>query len=209
MVKKQMYTSMVDLDAYARTDWVYVGCLKTEEEYAGIANALRHAGIDYSLKDKGSLRENNIFAAIFFSSKYDKNYGMDLFVPAGMEKRACKTLKDDAALRIAADRQADEGKAYQAAFEEAASRARAAALGRNDNRASWERKLNVPNRPYSKPTGRIVRPPIDSSSKANGDSSSARGTSDSQPRQRAMRFAKIAIAVLALVLTFTGFAFFR
>ena len=93
--QRKGWTTMVDLDEFERTTWSYLGNVKELRRYRGVANLFRHEGIALYGKDLGTIKMNHPVMCMAVPQSKDKNYGVDLYVPASDKKRAARLFSDD------------------------------------------------------------------------------------------------------------------
>ncbi|MDR2492721.1 MAG: hypothetical protein LBD25_04595 [Coriobacteriales bacterium] len=117
MGRRRGFTTMADLREYKRTTWSYVANITYTWQYDGMANLFRENDIPLYGIDLGSTRENHVFLAVFIPEKMNKNYGMNIFVPAARSKEAQALISDEKLWRAAALRESQEGPGHYEAFE--------------------------------------------------------------------------------------------
>lgn len=134
--QKKGWTTMVDLDEFERTTWSYLGNVKELRRYRGIANLFRHEGIALYGKDLGTMKMNHPIMCMAIPQSKDKNYGVDLYVPASDKKRAARLFADDELLERHAQLEETEGEAACARFDaEARAAKEQRAIARRERRA--------------------------------------------------------------------------
>ena len=85
-----------------------------------MAYLFREAGIPLCGIDRGTLKANHPIMAMGVPMQRDKNYGVDIYVPANCKKRASKIIGDEDRLRECAALEREEGRDARAEFERAA-----------------------------------------------------------------------------------------
>jgi hypothetical protein len=177
---------------------VFVANILKQNDYDGIAHAFRHAGIPYTLEEKGTLRTNNVFLGLFTPPSRDRNYGMDVFVPAGLTRKAKGILGDSRLLAEAALREHAEGELHQALFVEKVLEYKKGVLDEQEEQHRLARRLGIPPKYENKPVGRLIREEYPT---ATGAQENSESEDSGAQKKRVAGALKVAIIVLAIVLT--------
>ncbi len=111
---------MADLKEYKQTTWTFLANITYQWQYDGIANLFRKNGIPLYGIDLGSTKENHVFLGVFVPKNMNRNYGVNIFVPEGREREARQLIRDEAALREAAQAEQTEGSEHYRRFSEEA-----------------------------------------------------------------------------------------
>lgn len=117
MQRRKGFTTMADLDEFERTTWAFLANVKMVWEYEGMAYLFRQEGIPLYGYEKGTTKMNHPVMGMVIPPSKDKNYGVDIYVPAGKRARALKLIADGERLRECAQLEAVEGPACHALFE--------------------------------------------------------------------------------------------
>jgi hypothetical protein len=107
---------MEDLQEYHATTWRFLVNITMRWQYDGIANLFREAGIPLYGVDLGTTKENHILLGAFVPARLDRNYGVNIHVPADAWTRALALIGREDMLREAAAREAESGPAMHQAF---------------------------------------------------------------------------------------------
>ena len=134
--QKKGWTTVVDLEEYKKMTWSYLTNVKQTWEYDGIAYIFRKKGIHLYGRDCGSLKMNHPILTIGIPQHKDKNYGVDIYVPSKLKKKAASLLADEARVRECAELEVIAGEENARAFNEEAL----ANKKRNSQRKAERRK---------------------------------------------------------------------
>ena len=93
--KRQGFTTMVDLAEFEKTTWAFLVNIKMTWQYDGMAYLFREAGIPLYGIDRGTTKMNHPIAAMAIPMSKDKNYGVDIYVPADRKKKAASLIEDE------------------------------------------------------------------------------------------------------------------
>ncbi len=115
--QKKGWTTVVDIEEYKKITWSYLCNVKQVWEYEGMAYLFRKEGIDIYGKDLGSLKMNHPIACMAIPQHKDKNYGVDIYVPANLKSKAKKIFADKERLHQAAELEEEFGKEAHKEFE--------------------------------------------------------------------------------------------
>ena len=85
-------------------------------EYDGMAYLFRNANIPIYGIDRGTMKMNHPIMALGVPTQRDRNYGVDIYVPAKMKKKAESLLKDADRVRECAELEAVAGEENARAF---------------------------------------------------------------------------------------------
>ena len=107
--KRQGFTTMVDLAEFEKTTWAFLVNIKMTWQYDGMAYLFREAGIPLYGIDRGTTKMNHPIAAMAIPMSKDKNYGVDIYVPADRKKKAASLIEDEEKLARAAELEAEVG----------------------------------------------------------------------------------------------------
>ena len=107
--KRQGFTTMVDLAEFEKTTWAFLTNIKMIWQYDGMAYLFREAGIPLYGIDRGTTKMNHPIAAMAIPMSKDKNYGVDIYVPANRKKKAASLIEDEEKLARAAELEAKVG----------------------------------------------------------------------------------------------------
>lgn len=118
--KRQGFTTMVDLAEFEKTTWAFLVNIKMTWQYDGMAYLFREAGIPLYGIDRGTTKMNHPIAAMAIPMSKDKNYGVDIYVPADRKKKAVSLIEDEEKLARAAELEAEVGGEAHARFNEEA-----------------------------------------------------------------------------------------
>ena len=118
--KKTGFTTMVDLREFNETTWAFLTNITMTWQYDGIAYLFRKEGIPLYGIDRGTMKMNHPIACMAVPQHKDKNYGVDIYVPANCKKRASKIIGEEDRLRECAALEREEGRDARAEFERAA-----------------------------------------------------------------------------------------
>ena len=114
--KRQGWTTVTDIEEFKKMTWSFLKNIKMTWEYDGMAYLFREASIPIYGIDRGTMKMNHPIMALGVPTQRDKNYGVDIYVPAKMKKKAEALLKDPNRVRACAELEAVEGDAYAEAF---------------------------------------------------------------------------------------------
>lgn len=128
--KRTGFTTMVDLEEFNATTWAHLMNIKMTWQYDGIAYLFRQAGIPLYGIDRGTMKMNHPIACMAVPQHKDKNYGVDIYVPSSMKKKALKIVEDMERIRECAELEEEQGRAAREEFE------RAALAAKNHNQAA-------------------------------------------------------------------------
>lgn len=123
--QKKGWTTVVDIEQFKKMTWTYLTNVKQVWQYQGMAYLFREAGIDIYGKDLGTLKMNHPIACMAIPQHKDKNYGVDIYVPAKLKAKAEKLIADEERLRKASELEMQQGEAAHEEFERAALAAKA------------------------------------------------------------------------------------
>ena len=126
--KRQGFTTMVDLAEFEKTTWAFLTNIKMTWQYDGMAYLFREAGIPLYGIDRGTTKMNHPIAAMAIPMSKDKNYGVDIYVPADRKKKAASLIEDEEKLARAAELEAEVGGEAHARFNEEATEKKASYL---------------------------------------------------------------------------------
>lgn len=115
--QKKGWTTVVDIEEFKKITWTYLTNVKMTWEYQGMAYLFREAGIPIYGKDLGTMKMNHPIVCMAIPQHKDKNYGVDIYVPAKKKAKAEKLIADRGRLRQAAELEEVEGKAAHEEFE--------------------------------------------------------------------------------------------
>lgn len=115
--QKKGWTTVVDIEEFKEITWTYLTNVKMTWEYQGMAYLFREAGIPIYGKDLGTMKMNHPIVCMAIPQHKDKNYGVDIYVPAKKKAKAEKLIADRERLRQAAELEEVEGKAAHEEFE--------------------------------------------------------------------------------------------
>ncbi len=119
---------MVDLTEFEKTTWSFLLNIKMTWQYDGMAYLFREAGIPLYGIDRGTTKMNHPIMALGIPMNKDKNYGVDIYVPASQLKKATSLVSDEEKLRAAAELEAEAGQGNYDRFNEEATAAKATYL---------------------------------------------------------------------------------
>lgn len=114
--KRQGWTTVTDIEVFKTITWSFLTNIKMTWEYDGMAYLFRKANIPIYGIDRGTMKMNHPIMALGVPTQRDRNYGVDIYVPAKMKKKAESLLKDADRVRECAELEAVEGEAYAAEF---------------------------------------------------------------------------------------------
>ena len=123
--QKKGWTTVPDLEVYKQMTWSYLTNVKQTWQYAGIAYIFRKKGIYLYGHDCGSLKMNHPILTIGIPQHKDKNYGVDLYVPAEKKAQAQALIADWDRIRAYAELEEREGQEAYAQFEREATASKA------------------------------------------------------------------------------------
>lgn len=118
--QKKGWTTVVDIEEFKKITWAYLTNVKMVWEYQGMAYLFREAGIPIYGKDLGTMKMNHPIMCMAIPQHRDRNYGVDIYVPAKKKAKAEKLIADRERLREAAVLEQAEGAKAHAEFERAA-----------------------------------------------------------------------------------------
>ena len=139
--KRQGFTTMVDLAEFEKTTWAFLVNIKMTWQYDGMAYLFREAGIPLYGIDRGTTKMNHPIAAMTIPISKDKNYGVDIYVPADRKKKAASLIEDEEKLARAAELEAEVGGEAHARFNEEATEKKASYLEMKKERRRAKRGL--------------------------------------------------------------------
>lgn len=123
--QKKGWTTVTDIEEFKKMTWTYLTNIKMTWQYQGMAYLFREAGIPIYGKDLGTLKMNHPIACMAIPQSRDKNYGVDIYVPAKMKSKAEKIIADQDRIKECAELEAsDEAKAAREEFNRAALEAK-------------------------------------------------------------------------------------
>lgn len=118
--RKRGFTTMVDLGEFKQTTWAFLANITMQWQYDGMAYLFREAGIPLYGIDRGTTKMNHPWIGIMIPSSRDRNYGVDIYVPSKLVKRARKLIADEERLRESARLEEAFGSRFHKEFVEAA-----------------------------------------------------------------------------------------
>lgn len=130
---------MVDLQEFEETTWAFLANIKMIWQYDGMAYLFREAGIPLYGIDRGTTKMNHPVAAMAIPMNKDKNYGVDIYVPANRLKKAASLIENEEKLKAAAELEAQLGSGYYDTFNEEAAAAKAGYLAKKKERRREKR----------------------------------------------------------------------
>ena len=139
--KRQGFTTMVDLAEFEKTTWAFLVNIKMTWQYDGMAYLFREAGIPLYGIDRGTTKMNHPIAAMAIPMSKDKNYGVDIYVPADRKKKAVSLIEDEEKLARAAELEAEVGGEAHARFNEEAAEKKSSYLEMKKERRRAKRGL--------------------------------------------------------------------
>lgn len=119
------FTTVVDIEDFKTITWSYLTNVKMLWEYQGIAYLFREHGIPLYGYECGTMKMNHPVVGIVIPASRDKNYGVNIYVPADMKKKAAKLIADSDKVKESAELEALEGQPHYDAFETEARAAKA------------------------------------------------------------------------------------
>ena len=114
--RQKWWTTMEDIAEYRKTTWVFLKNIKMTWEYDGMAYMFRDAGIPICGIDRGTMKMNHPVLTLGVPSQNDKNYGVDIYVPAKLRGKALSLLADERRVRECAELEVAVGAEHAAAF---------------------------------------------------------------------------------------------
>ena len=129
---QRWWTTVEDLEEYKEITWAFLKNIKMTWEYSGMAYLFREAGIPLCGIDRGTLKANHPIMAMGVPMQRDKNYGVDIYVPAKMKGKALSLLSDEERVRECAELEAVVGAEHAREFNQVALE--------NKNRHAEEKK---------------------------------------------------------------------
>lgn len=114
--KRQGWTTVTDIEVFKTITWSFLTNIKMTWEYDGMAYLFRNANIPIYGIDRGTMKMNHPIMALGVPTQRDRNYGVDIYVPAKMKKKAESLLKDADRVRECAELEAVEGERNAEAF---------------------------------------------------------------------------------------------
>lgn len=97
--KQRWWTTVEDIEEYKKISWTFLKNIKMTWEYDGMAYLFREAGIPICGIDRGTMKMNHPIMAMGIPIERDKNYGVDIYVPAKMKGKAIGLLVDEERVR--------------------------------------------------------------------------------------------------------------
>ncbi|WP_172135633.1 hypothetical protein [Adlercreutzia sp. ZJ473] len=137
--KRTGFTTMVDLAEFEKTTWAFLTNVKMVWEYNGIAFLFREAGIPLYGLEKGTIKMNHPVIGMVIPPSKDKNYGVDIYVPAEKKAKAAKLIANRERVKKCAELELSAGPAHYDAFYSAARTAKAA-YDRQRHETRWKRR---------------------------------------------------------------------
>lgn len=114
--KRQGWTTVTDIEVFKTITWSFLTNIKMTWEYDGMAYLFRNANIPIYGIDRGTMKMNHPIMAFGVPTQRDRNYGVDIYVPAKMKKKAESLLKDADHVRECAELEAVAGEENARAF---------------------------------------------------------------------------------------------
>ena len=137
MAKRQRgWTTLTDIEEFKTITWSFLKNITMTWEYDGMAFLFREARIPIYGIDRGTMKMNHPIMAMGIPMQRDKNYGVDIYVPAKLKKKAASLLADEARVRECAELEIVAGEENARAFNEEAL----ANKKRNSQRKAERRK---------------------------------------------------------------------
>lgn len=137
MAKRQRgWTTVTDIEEFKTITWSFLKNITMTWEYDGMAYLFREARIPIYGIDRGTMKMNHPIMAMGVPIQKDKNYGVDIYVPAKLKKKAASLLTDEARVRECAELEIVAGEENARAFNEEAL----ANKKRNSRRKAERRK---------------------------------------------------------------------
>lgn len=118
--RKKGFTTMVDLGEFKQTTWTFLANITMQWQYDGMAYLFREAGIPLYGIDRGTTKMNHPWIGIMIPSSRDRNYGVDIYVPSKLVKRARRLIADEERLRESARLEEAFGSRFHEEFAKAA-----------------------------------------------------------------------------------------
>lgn len=104
MAKRQRgWTTLTDIEEFKTITWSFLKNITMTWEYDGMAYLFREARIPIYGIDRGTMKMNHPIMAMGIPMQRDKNYGVDIYVPAKLKKKAASLLADEARVRECAE----------------------------------------------------------------------------------------------------------
>lgn len=104
MAKRQRgWTTLTDIEEFKTITWSFLKNITMTWEYDGMAFLFREARIPIYGIDRGTMKMNHPIMAMGIPMQRDKNYGVDIYVPAKLKKKAASLLADEARVRECAE----------------------------------------------------------------------------------------------------------
>ena len=89
MAKRQRgWTTLTDIEEFKTITWSFLKNITMTWEYDGMAYLFREARIPIYGIDRGTMKMNHPIMAMGIPMQRDKNYGVDIYVPAKLKKKA-------------------------------------------------------------------------------------------------------------------------
>ena len=121
MAKRQRgWTTLTDIEEFKTITWSFLKNITMTWEYDGMAYLFREARIPIYGIDRGTMKMNHPIMAMGIPMQRDKNYGVDIYVPAKLKKKAASLLADEARVRECAELEIVAGEENARAFNEEA-----------------------------------------------------------------------------------------
>lgn len=118
--QRKGWTTVTDIEEFKKITWSYLTNVKMTWEYQGMANLFRKANIPIYGKDLGTLKMNHPILTMAIPQHKDKNYGVDIYVPASKKAKAEKLIADPERIKEAAELEETEGQAAYDSFNKEA-----------------------------------------------------------------------------------------
>ncbi len=118
--RKKGFTTMVEIEEFKRLTWSFLANITMQWQYDGMAYLFREADIPLYGVDRGTTKMNHPLIGIMIPSSRDKNYGVDIYVPSKLLKKARRLIANEEALREAAQLEELHGARFHEEFTQAA-----------------------------------------------------------------------------------------
>lgn len=134
--RQRGWTTLTDIEEFKTITWSFLKNITMTWEYDGMAYLFREARIPIYGIDRGTMKMNHPIMAMGIPMQRDKNYGVDIYVPAKLKKKAASLLADEARVRECAELEIVAGEENARTFNEEAL----ANKKRNSQRKAERRK---------------------------------------------------------------------
>lgn len=118
MAKRRGFTTMTDIEEFKAMTWSYLKNITMQWEYDGMAYLFRTEGVPLYGIDLGTTKTNHAFLGMFIPEKFDKNFGVNIFVPSTKFNLAKKLLADEAEVKRCSFLEVANGAIYHERFYE-------------------------------------------------------------------------------------------